>query len=227
MPLSEHEQRVLEQIERALYAEDPKFAATVRGIDPKARQRRRYVRAGIGVLIGLALLPVGIAIGSVIVNRLLDGRISAKYAPASVIAMGGFVVAFSLLARTWVPAADGHLYSIAAFVEEPRAIPIMLSLAGIAITGGMFVVPLYAFLTTTVPKSQAARTVAANNIVNSGAMVGGSILAGGLSFLGVDSANQLLLAAAMCVISAWLGWLLHKACDDGRCADGEVLPPTV
>ena len=40
-------------------------------------------------------------------------------------------------------------------------------------TGGMFVVPLYAFLTTTVRKSQAARTVAANNIVNSGAMVVG------------------------------------------------------
>ena len=37
----------------------------------------------------------------------------------------------------------------------------------------MFVVPLYAFLTTTVPKSETARTVAANNIVNSGAMVVG------------------------------------------------------
>lgn len=68
MPLSEHEQRVLEQIERALYAEDPKFAATVRGIDPKTRQRRRYVRAGIGVVVGLALLPVGIAIGIVAIT---------------------------------------------------------------------------------------------------------------------------------------------------------------
>ncbi|HET9187240.1 MAG TPA: DUF3040 domain-containing protein [Acidothermaceae bacterium] len=68
MPLSEHEQRVLEQIERALYAEDPKFAATVRGIDPKARQRRRYVRAGIGVVVGLALLPVGIAIDLVAIT---------------------------------------------------------------------------------------------------------------------------------------------------------------
>jgi len=68
VPLSEHEQRVLEQIERALYADDPKFAATVRGIDPKTRQRRRFVRAGIGVVIGLALLPVGIAIGVVVVT---------------------------------------------------------------------------------------------------------------------------------------------------------------
>ena len=33
MPLSDHEQRLLEQIERALYAEDPKFASTVSSTD--------------------------------------------------------------------------------------------------------------------------------------------------------------------------------------------------
>ena len=84
---------------------------------------------------------------------------------------------------------------------------------GIAITGGMFVVPLYAFLTTTVEKSEAARTVAANNIVNSGAMVVGSVIAVGLSMAGVDAVNQLLLVAAMCAVSAWLAWKLHCACD--------------
>jgi hypothetical protein len=62
VPLSEHEQRVLEQIERALYADDPKFAATVRGIDPRTLVRRRVARAIVGVLVGLALLPVGIAV---------------------------------------------------------------------------------------------------------------------------------------------------------------------
>jgi hypothetical protein len=75
------------------------------------------------------------------------------------------------------------------------------------------VVPLYAFLTTTVPKTQTARTVAANNIVNSGAMVVGSVLAIGLNLIGVGPTNQLLLVAAMCIISAWLGWKLHLACD--------------
>lgn len=63
MPLSEHEQRVLEQIERSLYAEDPKFAATVRGIDPRGRQRRRYLRAGLAALVGAALICVGLVIG--------------------------------------------------------------------------------------------------------------------------------------------------------------------
>ena len=77
----------------------------------------------------------------------------------------------------------------------------------------MFVVPLYAFLTTTVPKSETARTVAANNIVNSGAMVAGSLIAFGLSSVGVSPVGQLILVAAMCLVSAWLGWKLHKACD--------------
>ena len=66
-------------------------------------------------------------------------------------------------------------------MAHPGNWPLLGSLLGIAIFGGMFVVPLYAFLTTTVPKAQAARTVAANNIVNSGAMVIGSLIAVGLS----------------------------------------------
>ena len=65
----------------------------------------------------------------------------------------------------------------------------------------------------TVPKTQTARTVAANNIVNSGAMVIGSLMAFALSSLGVGPAGQLLLVAAMCLVSAWLGWKLHLACD--------------
>jgi len=161
----------------------------------------------------LAIFSVGIAIGSVIINRMLDGRISAKYAPVSVIAMGGFIVLFSLLSRTWNPAPPHHLYSIYAFLAEPRAIPIMLSLTGIAVTGGMFVVPLYAFLTTTVPKDQTARTVAANNVVNSGAMVIGAVLVMGLAALGTTPENMLFLAAAMCLFSAWIAQKLHLACD--------------
>ena len=58
---------------------------------------------------------------------------------------------------------------------------------------------------------RAARTIAANNIVNSGAMVLGAVLATGLSALGVPIVQQVLLSAAMCLISAWLGLLLYRA----------------
>jgi hypothetical protein len=90
---------------------------------------------------------------------------------------------------------------------------LLLAFLGIATAGGMFVVPLYAFLTTTVDKSLTARTIAANNIVNSGAMVGGSAIAFALSAMHVSTTDQLFLIAAMCLVSAWLAWNLHLACD--------------
>ena len=61
VPLSEHEQRQLEQIEQALYAEHPRFARAVRAADPHVHYRRRVIYAMIGFAIGLALLPVGVS----------------------------------------------------------------------------------------------------------------------------------------------------------------------
>jgi len=159
----------------------------------------------------LVIFSIGVAIGSVSVNALLKGTVSARYSPVSVVAMGGFVLAFYLVCRTWVPETDGTLLDTGEFIAHSMAIPLLLSLLGIAVAGGMFVVPLYAFLTTFVPKTQTARTIAANNIVNSGAMVGGSLLATGLSAAGVEIVHHLLLTAAMCLVSAWLGLLLLRA----------------
>jgi len=160
----------------------------------------------------IAIFSIGIAIGSVLINRLLKSEVSARFAPASVIAMGVFVVLLHFVSLTWAREGPG-LTTLGNFILHPMAGLMILALLGVAITGGMFVVPLYAFLTTTVPKTETARTVAANNIVNSGAMVVGSLLAFALSSAGVGPVGQLLLVAAMCLVSAWLGWKLHLACD--------------
>ena len=61
MPLSENEQRLLEQMERALYAEDSKFAASFRGSDVRRRKRRQLGVAVVGFVVGLALLMAGVA----------------------------------------------------------------------------------------------------------------------------------------------------------------------
>jgi Protein of unknown function (DUF3040) len=60
VPLSEHEQRLLEQMERALYAEDPKFASQLRGRDPRSNFRRRMVLASFGLVVGVVLLMTGL-----------------------------------------------------------------------------------------------------------------------------------------------------------------------
>lgn len=79
MPLSEHEQRLLDQIERALYAEDPKFASTVRSTDLRTHMRRRLRRAAIVFAVGFVLLVLGVP-----TNRIAVG-------------VAGFVVMFVAL----------------------------------------------------------------------------------------------------------------------------------
>ncbi|MBD5788106.1 DUF3040 domain-containing protein [Cellulosimicrobium terreum] len=59
MPLSEYEQRVLEQMERALTSDDPRLANTLQS--PRRRSVWRYVLAGAGVVAGLLLLVLGAA----------------------------------------------------------------------------------------------------------------------------------------------------------------------
>jgi hypothetical protein len=80
VPLSEHEQRLLDQIERALYQEDPKFATTVRSTDLRTHMKRRMRRAAF-------LFGLGVAV-------MLGGLVSNQ----PPVGIGGFVVMVAALA---------------------------------------------------------------------------------------------------------------------------------
>jgi MFS family permease len=161
----------------------------------------------------LAVFSIGVAIGSVFVNWLLKGKVSAKFSPGAAIAMGIFVLDLFRRVRTW-PGNGDELHTIREFLALPNSWMVLVDLFGVAVAGGMFVVPLYAFLTITVPKSETARTIAANNIVNSGFMVlASAILALAIGFFEITVADSLLIVAIASVLAAWLGWLLHRACD--------------
>ena len=81
MPLSEHEQRQLEQIEQALYREDRRLVRLVRSSDPRVHYRRRVVQALVGLALGAAMIAAGIVL------------------PMIGLAVGGFVV--MLLCGIW------------------------------------------------------------------------------------------------------------------------------
>ncbi len=68
MPLSDHEQRMLDQIESALYAEDPKFASSVRGGHLRAPSGRRRLQGAGLFLLGLAMLVAGVAIKATMIG---------------------------------------------------------------------------------------------------------------------------------------------------------------
>ena len=62
MPLSEHEQRQLEQIEQALYREDRRLARLVRSSNPRVHYRRRVAEALIGLALGAGMIAAGIVL---------------------------------------------------------------------------------------------------------------------------------------------------------------------
>ena len=60
MPLSDHEQRQLEQIEQALYREDRRLGRLVRSSDPRVHYKRRVVQAASGFVIGAGMVAAGV-----------------------------------------------------------------------------------------------------------------------------------------------------------------------
>ena len=69
MPLSDHEQRMLDQIESALYAEDPKFASSVRGGGFRAPTARRRLQGAALFVVGLAMLVSGVAFKATMIGN--------------------------------------------------------------------------------------------------------------------------------------------------------------
>ncbi|HEX7849298.1 MAG TPA: MFS transporter, partial [Sphingomonas sp.] len=117
------------------------------------------------VTLFLLVFSISIAIGSLAVNRLLKGKVSARYVPLSALLMAGFMIDLWPATRGFVVTAPGA--DIARFVAAPGSWRILIDLAGLAFAGGMFIVPLYALLQTNSPVAERSRIIAANNIVNS------------------------------------------------------------
>ncbi len=116
------------------------------------------------VTLFLLTFSISIAVGSMAVNRLLKGEVSAKYVPISALAMAGFLVTLWISTAAYAPGAK--VASLTAFVQSVGAVPILLSLAGLAFAGGMFIVPLYAILQAYSPPETRSQIIAANNIIN-------------------------------------------------------------
>ena len=109
MPLSEHEQRMLDQIERALYAEDPKFANTVRQTNPGVHYKRWIIKAGLGFVVGVVLLMTGLMLQSTAVQV--------------TISVLGFLVMLSCFlwgANAWRKASGGGAEAAAAAAEPKQ-----------------------------------------------------------------------------------------------------------
>ena len=96
--------------------------------------------------------------------------------------------------------------TLAAFLGDPVHWRILADLFGIAASGGVFVVPLYALLQALTEREHRARAIAANNIVNAAAMVISSAVTIALIAIGVSIPGLFLLIGTATLAVAVLFW---------------------
>jgi hypothetical protein len=102
VPLSEHEQRLLDQIERALYQEDPKFASAVKSTDLRTHMRRRLRRAAFVLVLGFGILLAGLI-------ALKDPARTAVGMIGFVVMVGALLLAMTAWKRLQPGSADLHV----------------------------------------------------------------------------------------------------------------------
>jgi acyl-[acyl-carrier-protein]-phospholipid O-acyltransferase/long-chain-fatty-acid--[acyl-carrier-protein] ligase len=123
----------------------------------------------------LTVFSVGVGIGSFLCNRLLRGQIQATYVPLAALAITIFGVDLYFASRGFVTAPNG-LRNLWQFAAMPRAWRILADLMVMAISGGVYIVPLYATMQHRSAPEHRARVIAANNVVNSLFMVASALI---------------------------------------------------
>ncbi|GLT18221.1 hypothetical protein GCM10007938_19990 [Vibrio zhanjiangensis] len=147
----------------------------------------------------LALFSIGIAVGSLACDRLSKHRIELGIVPLGSIGISvfGFIMAIS------VPSQLPEMKTFEDFIGYSPLWPVFASLLMLGISGGIFIVPLYAFMQQQAKVTQRAQVIAALNIYNSLFMVGSAVL--GilcLTLIGMSIPELFLLLATMNILVA-------------------------
>lgn len=150
----------------------------------------------------LAVFSVGIAAGSLMCAKQLRGEITPRPVPFAALAISGLLVAFSIAtAALPAPAAMGR--PLLDVVTAPGTLVVALTLFGLAVASGFYAVPLFAVLQHAAPEDAKARTIGANNIVNSVMMVASALVVAGLSSgLHLSVPSLALILAALNLVAA-------------------------
>lgn len=128
------------------------------------------------VTLFFTLFSLGIAIGSLLCNKLLKGQISAKYVPLSVFGMSIFIFDIYLATAVLKNSQPGALTSFIGFFKSITNIRIALDVFLLSLCGGIYIVPLYALIQARADEKVRSRIIACNNIINALFMVLSSIV---------------------------------------------------
>lgn len=156
----------------------------------------------------LALFSIGIALGSLIVNVLYQGKINLSIVPFAMLGFSFF--SFDLYWASPENIAQGALLTLPDFFTQFMHWRISFDLFMLAFSAGMFVVPLYTYLQVTSKPDARARTIAANNIYNALFMVLGSLMVMLALHFSASIPQIFLVPSILNVAAAFFVWLCLK-----------------
>lgn len=141
----------------------------------------------------LIIFSLGISLGSLLCNRILKGEISAKFTPVAAFFISVFIIAMVVSA----PAATDHLMGAWEFIDHTNHWPMMLAMLGIAVAGGVYIVPLYTIMQAKAEVQYRSRIIAARNVINSAFITLAMVISAGLLAIGLDVFELSIIIAVL------------------------------
>lgn len=150
------------------------YGATYLTQIPQMTQENLHASANVVSLL-LTLFSVGIGIGSLLCRKIGGSEVNIKMVPIGAIGLTIFAL-YLAASLSFVPTHTGALLGLSEiWTQGASYYHVMLSITLLGISGGFYIVPLYAMMQAYAPRSHRARVVAANNIMNAVFMVSSAI----------------------------------------------------
>ncbi|MDM1244991.1 MFS transporter [Acinetobacter indicus] len=184
------------------------YGATYLTQIPQLTQQNLHASENVVSLL-LTFFSVGIGVGSLLCRKIGGTEVNIKMVPIG--AVGLTVFAFYLAAAlAFVPPQTGELLGLSEVFQQGWSYyHVILAVTLLGISGGFYIVPLYAMMQAYSPRSHRARVVAANNILNAIFMVSSAIFS--IIILSVLQIDLKILFCITAVLSAiFTIWLLFK-----------------
>lgn len=145
----------------------------------------------------LTLFSIGVGFGSLLGRRLSGAEVSLKLVPYGAVGLSLFAIDL-FFAMQSLPTVTGNLLSFNQVFEHAYYWRIMFDIVMLGVSGGFYIVPLYAYMQQQSPETHRARIIAANNILNALFMVVSAVIAiVVLSFLKLSLASLFLFTAIL------------------------------
>lgn len=137
------------------------------------------------VTLCLAVFTVGIAAGSLAAASASHGQPNLALVPLGAFLMGVFSLAIAVI--TAMASPPQHTLRALEVLSSPLGLSLVVTLLGLAVAGGLFIVPTFAAVQAWAPPDRRARVIAGVNVLNAAYMLGGGAIVAGLQALGVGT----------------------------------------